>query len=524
MKKAISRKAQPSHGTSRFKMELQVPSLPVLLSSFLVLLIIVRRVFSSKPKHVGPEFPTPSRLPFIGSIHHLIGKLPHHALRDLARKHGNVMKLRLGQVDQIIFSSREGAQQVLKAQDANFAFRPEFTAAKIIAYGQSDIAFSNGEYWRQLRKICVMELLGAKRVKSFVSLRKEQVGRLMSDVSNAAANGKPINLGERLNELTNSIVVQASFGRRCQQQKKFMETIKEVIKMASGFSVGDLFPSLKVVDVLTGFSTQLIKYHNKLDAILDATIKEHQMTRDGDEEEEDLIDVLLRLKDEGNLEVPITFDNIKAVVIDMFAGGTETTANTIEWAMSELMLRPSTLQRAQKEVREAMKDKGYIEETDVPQFSYLHDVVKETLRLHPPFPLLFPRVGQETTEVLGYTIPAGSRLLINVWSLGRDPRYWKEADSFKPERFEEGVNREFKGNDFEFLPFGAGRRMCAGMTFGLTTLELTLSKFLFHFDWAFPKGVKAEDIDMSESFGASASRKVNLLLVPSLRYPFPTLD
>ncbi|KAG6506240.1 premnaspirodiene oxygenase-like [Zingiber officinale] len=500
------------------ELQLQVPSLPVLLSIFLVLLIIVRRVFSSKPKHVGPEFPTPSRLPFIGSIHLLIGKLPHHALRDLARKHGNVMKLRLGQVDQIILSSREGAQQVLKAQDANFAFRPEFTAAKIIAYGQSDIAFSNGEYWRQLRKICVMELLGAKRVKSFVSLRKEQVGRLMSDVSNAAAIGKPVNLGERLNELTNSIVVQASFGRRCQQQKKFMETIKEVIKLASGFSVGDLFPSLQVVDILTGFSTQLKKYHKKLDVILDATIKEHQMNRDAGEEE-DLIDVLLRLKDEGNLEVPISFDNIKAVVIDMFAGGTETTANTIEWAMSELMLRPSTLQRAQKEVREAMKDKGYIEETDVPQFNYLHEVVKETLRLHPPFPLLFPRVAQETTEVLGYTLPAGTRVLVNVWALGRDPRYWKDAEIFKPERFEEGVDKEFKGNDFEFLPFGAGRRMCAGMTFGLTTLELALSQLLFHFDWAFPKGVKAEDIDMSESFGASASRKVNLLLVPSPRYP-----
>ncbi|XP_074592385.1 premnaspirodiene oxygenase-like [Curcuma longa] len=499
-------------------MEFQLPSLPISLSILLVLIVVVRRLFSSRPEHPGPRFPSPSALPFVGSLHHLVGKLPHHALRDLARKHGNVMRIRLGQVDQIIVSSREGAQQVLKVQDANFAFRPEFTAAKIIAYGASDVAFSNGEYWRQLRKICVMELLGAKRVKSFMSLRKEQVARLMSDVNGAAAAGEPVNLGERLNELTNSVVAQASFGRRCPQQKKFMETIKEVIKMASGFSVGDLFPSLKVIDVLTGFTTKLVRYHGKLDAILDATIKEHQTNRIQGEEE-DLIDVLLRLKDEGNLEVPITFDNIKAVVIDMLAGGTETTANTIEWAMSELMLRPRTLERAQKEVRDAMKDKGYIEETDVPQFNYLHQVVKETLRLHPPIPILFPRVAQETTEVLGYTIPAGSRLLINVWALGRDSRYWEDSESFKPERFEEGVNKEFKGNDFEFLPFGAGRRMCAGMAFGLTTLELALSQLLFHFDWAFPKGVKAEDIDMSENFGATASRKINLLLVPSLRYP-----
>lgn len=203
----------------------------------------------------------------------------------------------------------------------------------------------------------------------------------------------------------------------------------------------------------------------------------------------------------------------------MFAGGTETTANTIEWAISELVLRPETMQRAQKEVREAMKEKGYIEENDVPQFNYIHQVVKETLRLHPPFPLLFPRVGQQTTEILGYTFPAGTRVLLNVWALGRDSRYWKDAESFKPERFEEGVNREFKGNDFEFLPFGGGRRMCAGMTFGLTTLELALSQLLFHFDWSLPKGMKLEDVDMTETFGASASRKINLHLVPSLHYP-----
>lgn len=169
-----------------------------------------------------------------------------------------------------------------------------------------------------------------------------------------------------------------------------------------------------------------------------------------------------------------------------------------------------------------MKKKGYVEESDVPQFTYIHSVVKETLRLHPPFPLLFPRVGQETTQVLGYTIPAGTRVLINVWALARDPKYWQDAESFKPERFQEGDNKEFKGNDFEFLPFGAGRRMCAGMSFGLSTLELALAQLLFHFDWALPEGMAPPDVDMTETFGASASRKINLHLVPSPRFPLRT--
>ncbi|KAG6478268.1 hypothetical protein ZIOFF_061703 [Zingiber officinale] len=533
-------------------MELWLPSLPLSLSFLLLLLLVLRRWLRSKSsKNTGPEFPGPWHLPLIGSLHHLVGALPHHALRDLARRHGPVMRLRVGQVDQIVLTSREGAQQILKAQDANFAFRPELTAAKIIAYGCRDVAFSNGEYWRQLRKLCVMELLGAKRVKSFASLRAEQVSLLMRDVGYAATVGKEINLGARLNELTNSIVVQASFGRRCPQQKKFMDTIKEVIKMSSGFSVGDLFPSLKIMDVLTGFSTKLIHYHKKLDAILEETIQEHLQGRRDDEE--DLIDILLRLKDQGDLEVPISYESIKALVIvstlcqtnyifininsrepddpslnyfvvdgcdqDLFAGGTETTANTIEWAMSELILHPQAMNRAQTEVREAMKGKGYVEESDVPQFAYIHSVVKETLRLHPPFPLLFPRVGQETTQVLGYTIPAGTRVLINVWALARDPKYWHDGESFKPERFQEGDDKEFKGNDFEFLPFGAGRRMCAGMSFGLSTLELALAQLLFHFDWALPKGMAPGDVDMTETFGASASRKINLHLVPSPRFP-----
>ncbi|KAG6478270.1 hypothetical protein ZIOFF_061705 [Zingiber officinale] len=533
-------------------MELWLPSLPLSLSFLLLLLLVLRRYLRSKSsRNTGPEFPGPWHLPLIGSLHHLVGALPHHALRDLARRHGPVMRLRVGQVDQIVLTSRDGAQQILKVQDANFAFRPELTAAKIIAYGCRDVAFSNGEYWRQLRKLCVMELLGAKRVKSFASLRAEQVSLLMRDVGYAATAGKEINLGARLNELTNSIVVQASFGRRCPQQKKFMDTIKEVIKMSSGFSVGDLFPSLKIMDVLTGFSTKLIHYHKKLDAILEETIQEHLLSRRDDEE--DLIDVLLRLKDQGDLEVPISYESIKALVIvstlcqtnyifininsrepddpslnyfvvdgcdqDLFAGGTETTANTIEWAMSELILHPQAMNRAQAEVREAMKGKGYVEESDVPQFAYIHSVVKETLRLHPPFPLLFPRVGQETTQVLGYTIPAGTRVLINVWALARDPKYWHDGESFKPERFQEGDDKEFKGNDFEFLPFGAGRRMCAGMSFGLSTLELALSQLLFHFDWALPKGMAPGDLDMAESFGSSASRKINLHLVPSPRFP-----
>lgn len=138
----------------------------------------------------------------------------------------------------------------------------------------------------------------------------------------------------------------------------------------------------------------------------------------------------------------------------------------------------------------------------------------ETLRLHPPLPLLLPRECRETCEIGGYNISVKTKVMINVWKIGRDPDYWIDPESFVPERFSvSSVN--MMGKDFEYFPFGAGRRMCPGIMMGLANVELSLVMLLYHFNWELPGGSRSEDLDMSESFGGTLKRKHPLLLVPS---------
>lgn len=192
----------------------------------------------------------------------------------------------------------------------------------------------------------------------------------------------------------------------------------------------------------------------------------------------------------------------------MFSAGTETTSSTIEWGMSELMKNPHVMAKAQAEVRESCKGKKIIEEADVQKLKYLKLVVKETLRLHPPVPLL-PRACREDRVVEGYTITDKTQSMVNVWAMGRDPKYWNDPLEFQPERFEEN-NMDFNGQNYEYLPFGSGRRICPGVSFGIANVELPLAHFLYYFNWQIPGGVQPKDLDMTENTGVTICRMNNL--------------
>jgi cytochrome P450 len=201
---------------------------------------------------------------------------------------------------------------------------------------------------------------------------------------------------------------------------------------------------------------------------------------------------------------------------DLFTGGGETSPGAILWGMSEIVKNPKVMEEAQTEVRRVFDGKGFVDETELHQLIYLKSVIKETMRLHPTLPLLVPRESRERCQINGYEIPAKTRVMVNAWAIGRDPRYWVEAESFKPERF---VNSpiDFKGTDFEYIPFGAGRRMCPGIAFAIPSIELPLAQLLYHFDWKLPNGMKNEELDMTESFGLTVGRKYDLCLIPITR-------
>ncbi|KAF7836090.1 cytochrome P450 71D8-like [Senna tora] len=502
------------------------------LSSFfitfflLLLLLILAKNYKQnfKPNSLVHKLPPgPWKLPLIGNLHQLAsaGSLPHHALRKLAEKYGPLMHLQMGEISAVVVSSSEMAKEIMKTHDLTFAQRPELLSTKILTHGSADIAFAPyGEYWRQMRKICMLELLSVKRVQSFSFIREDEVRKLIESIQIMCA-GSPINLTTRVFSTVSTLVCRAAFGKKSEDEDELLCLLKQTIELTGGFDLADLFPSLKLIHLITRMEYKLKKMLKKLDRILEKIVNEHKLRKikakegKSESEEEDLVDVLLRVQQSGDLKIPITDNNIKAVIWDIFGAGTDTSATVIEWAMSELMRNPRVREKAQAEIREVFKGKKTIHETDMEQLSYLKLVIKETMRLHIPVPLLLPRECREGCNIGGYFIPKKTKVIINVWALARDPNLWYDAESFIPERFHD-TSLDFKGTNFEYIPFGSGRRMCPGISFALPTVELPLAHLLYHFNWELPNGMKPEDLDMTEHFGAAVGRKNHLYLIPTI--------
>ncbi|MED6118571.1 hypothetical protein PIB30_004174 [Stylosanthes scabra] len=313
--------------------------------------------------------------------------------------------------------------------------------------------------------------------------------------------------------MVSTIVSRATFGEKTKQHEEFVSLVKEVAKLTGGFDLVDLFPWLKVV---TSDKAKM-ELHKKQDLILENIIRENRVMRSkeaivGEEErQENIIDVLLRIQQNGDLQVPLTDDSVKAIIWDMFAAGTDTSSTTLEWAMVELMRNSSAMKKLQAEIRGRETP---LREHDMEELLYLKSVIKESLRLHAPVPLLLPRECKEATEVNGYEIPKKAKVMVNAWAIGRDPKHWDDPLCFIPERFH-GNCVDFRGSNFEYIPFGAGRRICPGISLGISNIEYALAKLVYHFNWEVPKGMKAEDLDTSETFGVVTGMKNNLFLVPT---------
>lgn len=200
------------------------------------------------------------------------------------------------------------------------------------------------------------------------------------------------------------------------------------------------------------------------------------------------------------------------LVQDMFAAGTDTTFITLDWAMSELLMNPHIMEKAQNEVRSILGEKRVVAESDLQQLHYMSAVIKETFRLHPAVPVLVPRESMEDVIIDGYEIPAKTRIFVNAWAVGRNLESWEDPNAFKPERFLES-NVDFRGQDFELIPFGAGRRGCPAIAFGVAVVELALAQLLYSFNWELPPGVAPKDLDLTEVFGISMHRRENLNVV-----------
>ncbi|KAG0476736.1 hypothetical protein HPP92_013577 [Vanilla planifolia] len=487
------------------------PALAIVVSTLLLLLL--KQLTNRKHLAKSNLPPGPWKLPILGSIHHLIGEHPHRRLRTIAKTHGPLLHLKLGEVDLVVITSPDLVREVFKTHDLKFASRPELLAGKLIFYNDSDFALAPyGKLWIQLRKISTMELLSVRRVKSFGFIREDEGNRLVESIR--AAAGSTVNLSVMLLSAANATVARAAFGKECAHEQSFLSAMKKTSKYLSGFSVVDVFPSLTFLGEIARVRRGMQRVHEDLDAILNEIIEEHEAKGlKGDGEGEDLVDVLLKLQKQGGFDLPLTHNNVKAVILDIFLAGTDTSSATLEWAMTELVRNPNVMQKAQAEVRKALKGKTKVEEKDINKLTYLNNVLKETLRLHPTGPLLVPRLCRETVELGGYTVPAGSRVVVNAWAIMRDARWWEDPERFMPERYEKLEALDSGGAAaFEYIPFGGGRRICPGLAFAYASMEYWLAVLLFHFDWELPERRRPEELDVEEAFGLTLTRKNDLLL------------
>lgn len=204
------------------------------------------------------------------------------------------------------------------------------------------------------------------------------------------------------------------------------------------------------------------------------------------------------------------------IMQEMFFGGTETTSNTTAWAMAELLRNPDSMNKLREEIDKIVGPSRAVEEDDLNELKYLQAVVKETMRLRPALPLLLPRKAREDTEFMGYNIPKGTTVIVNAWAIHRDPDSWEDPFSFKPERFLNS-SIDLKGQNYELIPFGSGRRSCVGMLMGDKMVTLTLARLIQSFDWELPANISPENLDMREMIGTSLRMLTPLKVVPKER-------
>ncbi|KAG6686418.1 hypothetical protein I3842_11G018200 [Carya illinoinensis] len=470
--------------------------------------------------------PSPPKLPIIGNLLQL-RKLSHRSFRALSEKYGPIILLHLGHTPTLIVSYADIAKEVIKSYDMVFSNRPQTTAANTLLYGCTDTAFAPyGEYWRQVRKICVLELLSLKRVQLFEYVREEEVDSLIKKIRESCLKHTHVNLSEMIIATSNNIISRCIFGRKYEEEngkKSFGHLSRRIIVLFSTFCLGDFFPCLGWIDVLTGLIRNLKATFGELDVFFSQVIEEHKTRNCNDDRpyKKDFIDILLQLQRDGMLEFEFTEDNLKGILLDMFVAGTDTTSTTLEWLMAELIKNPNIMKTAQDEVRRVVGMKSKIDKNDINQMNYLKCILKETLRVHPPAPLSVPRETSSSVKLGGYYIPPKAKVFVNTWAIQRDSPVWDKPEEFLPERF---INNpvDFKGQDFEFIPFGGGRRGCPGLTFGVTTIEYVIANLLCWFDWRLPSPIVQgeDDLDMSEvNYALVVRKKFPLHLVPILYSP-----
>ncbi|KAJ0715865.1 7-ethoxycoumarin O-deethylase [Helianthus annuus] len=482
----------------------------IIVSTLLLSYILIWVLGVGKPKNLPPG---PTRLPIIGNLH-LLGALPHQSLAKLAKIHGPIMSLQLGQITTLVISSATAAEEVLKKQDLAFSTRNVPDAVRAYNHDRHSISFLHVcTEWRTLRRIVSSNIFSNSSLEAKQHLRSKKVEELIAYCRKAALSNENVHIGRAafrtsLNLLSNTIFSKDLTDPYEDSGKEFREVISNIMVDSAKTNLVDLFPVLKKIDP-QGIKRGMARHFSKVLGIFDQLIEERMRT--GRFEQGDVLDACLKMMQDNPDEFNHT--NIKDLFLDLFVAGTDTTSITIEWAMTELLRNPHIMTKAKEELEKVIGKGSIVKEDDVLRLPYLSCIVKEVLRLHPPSPLLLPRKVVTQVELSGYTIPAGTQVFVNAWAIARDPTVWDDSLEFKPQRFlESGL--DVRGHDFDLIPFGAGRRICPGLPLATRMVPIMLGSLLNNFDWKIDTKVPYDVLDMTEKNGTTISKAKPLCVVP----------
>ncbi|KAF1896671.1 hypothetical protein Lal_00034370 [Lupinus albus] len=533
---------------------LSIKPITIMISQSLLLAFIIflsalfLKLLSSKRKnkseHQLRHPPSPLALPIVGHLH-LLQPLIHQAFRDLSLKYGPLIFLKLGYARFVVASSPEVAKEILKINELTYSSRKMSTAINLVTYDNATFAFAPYDtYWKFIKKLSTTELLGNRTLAQFLPIRTREIHEFVRTLAQKSEAKERVDLTEELLKLSNNIISQMMLSIKStdDQSEEARALVREVTQIFGEFNVSDFIGVFKNLD-LQGFRKRAMHIHKRYDALLEKVISDREESRkiqkgskaeggveDGEERLKDFLDILLDVSEDKDCEVKMTRNHIKSLILDYFTAATDTTAISVEWTISELFNNPRALKKAQEEVDRVTGRERLICEADSLNLPYIHAIIKETMRLHPPITMIM-RKGIEDCVVNGYMIPKGAVTCVNIWAMGRDPKIWENPLEFKPERFleDEGNSIDIKGHNYELLPFGTGRRGCPGMPLAMRELPTMIGVLVQCFEWnMFDANGKilehGKTIDMDERPGLTAPRANSLICIPVARLnPTPFL-
>lgn len=370
-----------------------------------------------------------------------------------------------------------------------------------------------------MRRLVTVDMLVLKRINATATVRRRCVNDMLRWISEESTKSeKGVHVARfvflmTFNLFGNLMLSRDVFDPDSESGSEFFTAMMGLMEWTGHANVTDLFPWLRWLDP-QGLRGKMERDMGKALEIASKFVKE-RLEEKRENKTRDFLDVLLDFqKSESQETLNISDKDLNIFILEIFLAGSETTSSTIEWALTELLINRESMQKVKAELSSVVGARE-MEESDIDNLPYLQGVVKEALRLHPPIPLLVPRKAMKDTEFMGYFIPKDTQVFVNTWAIGRDPDVWDEPLVFKPERFFD-CKSDYKGHDYELIPFGAGRRMCAGVPLAHRILHLVLGSLLHRFDWELDSSVTRSTIDMRDNLGVTMRKLEPLLAVPKL--------